>query len=337
MKRMSWTFLPIVAVLMAGFAGCSKDNNVTQPAPMTDQIALKTQVMQSDSVAEFSSSDEATVDDSGMQFDEYNVIAPANARGFAAVTADSIYPIKWGRRIFWNEIVRDYQVVLQGDSVAVVTITKTIPGQFWVGWGTRFSLDSVVIDTVVKKPFVEDVRRLVQFRRIAHTADPFRNWVPVAITFVQGKTDSTKQFSITSFEVTANDSSNSYSDPLGTWFRLGLFHGSIPHYFNLDTVDVKVTVATADSQAEIAYLRHGMAFGHGDRHRMRMALVSTSGGPGSYTRVYEAKFVARLPLWAILAARFNAVVDVLSHGSVYSMSDPFANEFWGMPYIVTVR
>src|SRR5882724_8804086 len=101
----------------------------------------------------------------------------------------------------------------------------------------------------------------------------------------------------------------------------------------MHNLGVRVTVSSSDGSAEIVHLLHGIAGGWPDRHRLQMTLISTTGGPGAYTRVFGSRFVARLPVWAAFAARFNAVVDVVSRGSIYSMSDPFTNEFWGLPYI----
>ncbi len=328
--------LIFLALVIAGFAGCSKDT--TQPVVVTDESAMKSQVMQSDSVAEYNSSSEASIDDNGMQPDQYGTSASSmtTGPGYTVAAADTSYPVRWGRRIFWNQVNRDYQVVIVGDTVATVSVRETLPGQFWVGWGMRVTTDSVVIDTVVKKPFTENVERRVRFRRIARTDDPYRNWLPVAITFVQGKTDAA--FSISSFEVFVNRTPfNTYTDPLNTYFRLGLFTGSVPRFSDGDTVGIRVTVASTDTAAEIAYLLHGMAWGRPERHRTRMNLVSTTGGGGSYTRIYQGGFIARLPFWALYAARYNAVVDIISKGSIYSMSEPFANEFWGMPYLVRAR
>jgi hypothetical protein len=68
------------------------------------------------------------------------------------------------------------------------------------------------------------------------------------------------------------------------------------------------------------------------RRRALMPLVSETGG----TRVYERTFVTSLPPF-VLAMRFNAMVDVISRGTIYDMSAPFMNEYWGAPYIVSRR
>ncbi len=324
---------------MIVFAGCTKDT-ATGPGGMSadeaDKQAVRTIVIQSDSVADFSSSDESTIDDNGMKSSDYEGLAKAgfDEEVITHVSGDSIYPVKWGRRIIWDEIVRTYTVTKIGDSLANVLITKTLPGAFWVGLGTR-TADTVVVDTIIKKPFTETVKRNVLFRRIARHENPLRNWIPVAISMAQGKTDGGNKFSIIS--VTATELNGTFdatvTDPLGTWFRLGIFHGSIPLFPVRDSIRVRLTVQSANDSAEFVYLRHGIDGGNLARRRGKMLLVSVTGGSGSYTRVYERTFVTSLPLY-VLIARFNAVVDVMSYGSIYDNDAPFLNEFWAAPYVV---
>ncbi|HYQ87482.1 MAG TPA: hypothetical protein VES59_09595 [Bacteroidota bacterium] len=333
-----------VAVLFAALVlgGCSKDPGGVQPIP-SDKEALQSAVTSIDSVADFSASDELTIDDNGMRSAEYDGLAKIDASDLASVSAvfaDSVYPVRWGRHIFWHQVTRKYDIVISpGDSNALVTITKILPGEFWVGIGFK-TADTVVIDTIIKKPFTEVVKRKVRFIRIARTGNPFRNWVPVAISMVLGKTrpDSLNHFSIASLEIERiGISDTTFTDPLQTWFRLGLFRGSIPRFRVGDSIRVRVTVTSSDDSAEISHLRFGIAGDGGERRRTVMHLISTSGGGGSFTRVYERIFVARLPRFlpiGVLAARFNAVVDVLSYGSIYVNDAPFTNEFWGAPYIV---
>lgn len=343
MKKLQAALLVIAAGLLFGLVGCMKDNGLTPPVPITDPQALQDAVASIDSVAGFSSSDEATIDDNGMRSPEYDGFAKTDVADFGnlgRIFGDTVTPIRWGRHIFWNLVTRHYDVtIFPGDSAALVTITKVLPGEFWVGVGMK-NADTVIIDSIIKKPFTEVVKRKVRFIRVARTDNPLRNWVPVAITMVQGRTrpDSLNHFSIASLELEQiGHFDTTYTDPLQTWFRLGLFHGSIPHFRLGDSIRVRVTVNSSDDSAEIAHLRYGIAGDGLERRRTLMRLISTSGGPGNFTRVYERRFVSRLPMFlppGILAARFNAVVDVLSWGDIYVSDAPFTNEFWGTPYIV---
>lgn len=321
-------------VVLAGFNGCSHGTSVN--TTVTDQQVLQQMVTNVDSVAEYSASDEATIDDNGLKDPDYSGIAKESAYSFGHMSAsvgDSLKPLRWGRHIFWNQIVRNYNIVMQGDTAALVTITKTIPGEFWVGFGAIVA-DSVHIDTVVHKPFTEQVSRNVLFRRIAHTSVLERNWVPVTITLVQGKSQTTNSFTLVSVEIvdSVRNVDTTITDPLNTWFKLGILRGSIPRFVAGDSITIRASVTSSDDSNEVVVLRQSVA-ARGLINRVRMNLVSVNGGPGSYLRVYEKRFRASAPVLALLG-RYNALVDVFSHGSLYSMTDPFMNEFWGSPYIV---
>jgi hypothetical protein len=334
-KRLSLLAL-LVLVILAILPGCSDKNSPVAPAQTTDGQALKTVVATADSVAGFSASDELTIDDNGLENPEFDNMSGMTFEKPVVTlhVADSLSPVRWGRKIFWESVTRNYDVTTVGDTLAYVLVTKIIPGEFRVAWGIR-TPDTVIVDTVVAKPFTETVHRKVVFKRIARTDNPMHNWVPVAITMVVGKSGGAGNFQIASVEFTeaVHNIDTSVTDPLNQWFRLGRLHGSVPVIPVGDSLQVRLTVTSADSLPEIAVLRHGIAGGWLDRRRGKMTLDSTTGGPGAYTRVYSKTFHTGLPD-GILAARFNAVVDVISNGTVFSMDSPFANEFWGAPYIV---
>jgi outer membrane murein-binding lipoprotein Lpp len=337
MKNIQSMVLLFMVVCAIGFAGCSNDAAVTQVGSVTDEQVLKSQVLTIDSVDAFSVSDQATIDDGGLRPDEYESVSMAMdnpSAGLGGVSIDSLYPVRWGRHI--TNIARTINAVIQGDTLATVTITKTITGEFWIGLGTR-TPDTTVVDTVIKKPFVNDVNRKVLFRRIARTGNPFRNWMPIAVTMVEGKTRGSASFSIASMEISDNirHYDSTFTNPLSTWFRLGLFHGSVPVFPVRDSIKVRVTITSSDTSNEIVHIRHGIS---GDRNhpefrRLRVRPLSVSGSAGNYTRVYERTFVTHLPP-RNLAGRFNIMVDVLSRGSIYDTATPYSNEFWGIPYIV---
>jgi hypothetical protein len=342
MIKLQMAVLVSAAALVAGLVGCSKDSVVTPPQALTDPQALQQAVATVDSVAQFSASDETTIDDNGMRSPEYDGLAKFgvdNISDLKRIFGDTVTAVRWGRHIFWNQVTRRYDAVISpGDSSALVTITKTLPGEFWVGVGQK-TADTVIIDSVIKKPFTQVVTRKVRFIRVARTDNPLKNWVPVAITMVAGRTkpDSLNHFSIASLELEhVGQFDTTYTDPLQTWFRLGLFRGSIPQFRIGDSIRVRVTVNSAYDSAETAHLRYGIAGDGPERRRTVMRLVSTTGGSGNYTRVYERKFIVKLPMFmppGILAVRFNAIVDILSWGSIYVSDAPFVNEFWGTPYV----
>ena len=320
MKHMHLLAEMLLIVFILLFAGCTKDTNPLSSGATTETQALKEMVTGMDSIAEFSSSDEATIDDDGAQPPDFD---------YMSTVAIPVSPVRWGRHIFWDQAVRNYNVVKLGDSIAIVTITKTIPGEFWVGIQLT---DTVRVDSIIKKPFVETTTRKVQFRRVAHFREHEHNWAPVSMTLVVGKTDSINNFSIASLGFSGRIDTT-ITNPLDTWFRFGRFHGCIPVLSAGDSINVTATINSSDDSAEVVLLRHGIFGGSHGHRRIRMDLVSVSGSSGNYVRVYEKTFKSDLPL-RTFTKRYNATVDVISHGSIFDDIAPFSNEFWGTPYIV---
>ena len=289
-------------------------------------------------MAPYTLSDEATIDDNGMRSEDYDAAdgTIADNPPMTRLNGDTLVPVRWGRHLDWHNVASDYQVVIQGDSSALVTYTKTVPGEFRVGYGIVIG-DSVSIDTVVRKPFTETITRKVRFVRIARNNDPFRNWFPVAVTLSLGQTSGGNAFSIDSVQLALRHAgvTATYSDPLNTWLQLWHRNAEVPSFLKGDSVLVRVTLTSSDSVPEISALRHGIAGGRPERRRLKMKLVSSTPVGNEYVRVYERTFKTSMAggrmMWG---ERFNLVVDVLSHGSIWSMSDPFSNVFWGIPYVV---
>jgi hypothetical protein len=330
-----------LAALMIGMLSCSNNSSTTAPpAAVTDQQAVAQIVTSVDSVAQFLSSEEATINDGGLQLVTAGggaVPTEISSELGSTRTAFSDSVVKWGRMVNVNQIVRDFNVVLVGDTVAIVTITKQVPGDFLIAWGIRPfpPSDSVIIDTVIHKPFTQVMTRKIALKRIGRDADPLRNWVLVAVTFVTAKTEGSVTFHVDSLEISDHrvGFDSTYTAPLQTWFRFGRYRESIPAFHAGDSVTVRLSVSGSDSLPEIVTLHHGIAGSGSLPFRVRMTMVSQTGVPGNHTRIFARTFVARLPQGALIA-RFNALADVFPKRCVYSQTARYENEFWGLPYIV---
>ena len=332
----------VLATLGTVIWGCSSNNNPTSTtAVVTDQQAVTQIATTTDSVAQFLSSEEATINDGGLQLIGVggNAIPAEIKYGgewfHTSSIADSV--VEWGRVINVNQITRQYTVVMVGDTIAFVTVTKTVPGDFEIAWGIRPNptSDSVVVDTVIHKPFTQVIKRRVELKRIASYSDPLRNWVLVGITFVTGKTVGSVTFGIDSLEITDNHVGydSTFGTPLQSWFRFGRYRESIPIFHAGDTVTVRLTVSGSDSLPEIVILRHDIAGSGFLSPRLRMHLISQTGVSGNHTRTFERSFVPRLPQGALIA-RFNVLADVFPNRCLYNKTAAYENELWGLPYIV---
>lgn len=325
--------LAIVVLLILGFAGCSKDNGTTNPSSMTDEEALQYQIVHSDSLAQFLASDENTIDDGAIPRDPEYGIGKANA--FVPV-------VRYARHIFWNLATRTYATRRIADTAAVVTVTSTLPGEFLIGVGTRFTADSARIDSIIRKPFTDVITRAIQFKRIARTSDPSLNWLPVAISLARAKSqpDSLNAFRVFKIQFTSTSNDTMQTDPIHAWNLLGrpLVSG-IPFVHVLDSVRIRVWVQSSNDSAEVVHLRHGVGGAATISMREKMKIITDVPMTGAYNRlrVYERTFAARtfVSVGTLdILQRFDAVVDAVSYNSIYDNIAPFTNEFWGFPYIV---
>jgi hypothetical protein len=314
--------LSLTLVLIIGgifLTGCNKDAIV---GPQNNDVSfLKEQVVTSEEVSDFLASEDVTLDDVNEREFNYDDF------GSMKIT-EPITPLRWGRKV--EKIDREITVVQLNDSIAVATIVKTITGKFIV-IGVKDSAG--VLDTVrVLKPFVLTTTRKVRFLKIDNNRDPRKNWKPIAITLVEGKT-SLNDFGIAQLEVITAIDTATITDPLSYWMRFAPGRGGVVILRPGDSVMVRLTVTSQNEKPEYALLRHSVDHKFVKRNRMQMELVSTTGSSGNYTRVYEKKFIARLPMGFALG-RYNAIVDVMSYDSINDDDAPYMNAFWGMPYLV---
>ncbi|HTK81110.1 MAG TPA: hypothetical protein VL633_02365 [Bacteroidota bacterium] len=310
-------------LLICGMAllvsSCAKDSAVSPSSgtPSTDKEAIIRSV-ESDSLGEMSSADETVIDDGSPESLDKE--------------ATAIRPIRWGRRIV--AVSRHINVDIIGDSIAIATITRTITGNFIIA--AAYQDTSRWADTIITKPFSEQVVRKIRFRRIARTSSYLRNWIPVAITLVEGATqpDNANLFEIRSIEYSFPWSTDTVTDPANTWLRFGRVMSGIPVLHIGDSVQVTLHVSSADPDTELAVLRYMTnpvpVFGV---RRVRMKLTGSLWNGTAYDRTYSATFYGALGIFTNVG-RFNATVDVLSHGSLFDDARPFSNRFWGLPYIV---
>ena len=324
----------LVGVIALGFAmmlgGCSQDTTTGPGTGATSDQQAVQQMATADSVGEFASTDETAIDDGGPLEEAF------------AKSSTLIKPFRWGRTI--DNIVRNVDINIIGDSIAIATITRVITGQFKIS--ASYSATATWADTIISKPYTERVQRKIRFRRVAHSTIYERNWVPVAITLVAGNTqpDSDNKFTITSIEFNFPLTADTVTDPLNTWLRFGRIQNGVPLLGVNDSAVVHLKILSSDPDTEHAVLRYRarpvfyLPLAPLEMRRVRMVLEGSVPGtvPGTYERTYKTVFYGALRA-GVAIGRYNAVVDVISHGSLYDDAKPFSNRFWGVPYIVFAR
>lgn len=328
MKFSLFIFLMCFFVAALFISGCTSNNgSPTTPTPVDANVAaVQSIAVHSDSTNNFNQSDSVTIDDQGAQAEEYDM------SGNAKVTASG-NSVTYGRKMYWSLSTRTYSTVVLGDTAAVVTVTRSVPGVFLV-----VTFKNSTIDTSYSKSFTEALKRSFYFKRIARRASADSNWVPVAVSIGYGysKPDSTLGFKISRVEFTANYDTSA-TDPLTTWFWLGHpLRSGVPFVAVGDSVRVTVWVESSDSVAEVAHIRHGVSPLAAGSMRQKMYLVTDSAVVGGYVRVYTRAFgVHDFALGHPLdfLRRYSAFVDVISHESIWNPAVPFKNEYWAFPYI----
>jgi hypothetical protein len=309
-----------LAIILAGLilVGCNKETTEVQLPTDTEYLAQ--QVTSADSLAEFLDSEDITLNDESekdFDYDDFIMMKPDT----------TITPLRWGRKI--ENVTKTVLVQFLSDTIAIANVHKVITGKFIVKGITSAG------DTIkVQKPYTTNSDRKIRFRKIAFTNNPKKNWIPVAMTLVQGQTASAN-YGISQLEVYTSTDTALVTDPLTYWFRMMPWKGGVMVFHPGDTVRIRLTVTSPNDSAEYVVVRHG-ALKMGNVHkeiRSRMRLISETGTSGAFTRVYEKKFITHLPM-GVGFARFHALVDVMSYNSINDDTAPFMNIFWGVPYIV---
>jgi hypothetical protein len=303
-------FVGVLAAFL--LSSCSKPS---EPRELTDRDAIEEAVTSWDSVAQYSESEYYALNDDGPKNQEYT-------EGFGKVTdpQSPITPLRWGRQIRSSN--RQVDVDIQGDTIAIATITRIFAGNFVI-----IAIQQSTGDTLqVTKDFVDTLKRKVMFVRIGRFTDRRHNWRPVAITLVEGWSP-VENFRIDTLQITTPRETIVVTNPLNTWLRFGRFVGEIPHIRPLEPVQIRVTVSSQNDSAEVVMLRWGVGWGDGRRHRARIPMVSETPISGGYERVYERTFIAHQH-----RGRFNAFIDALSHGTLFDDQEPYSNKVWGVPY-----
>jgi len=312
--------IPLALALFAG--GCKKSDEIGNPSTdfQTDEAYIAYAVANLDSVADYSEAEQDAINDDSLQDLEYQI-------GFAKVgnALDPISPLRWGRRV--ESVIRTVTVRKPDDSTAIATIQKVASGMLFI----RAERDSAgILDTVlVTKTFTDTLKRKTLFVRIGQFQDRRRNWRPAAITLVEGKSPST-DFAIDSLVISTPRDVYVVTDPLTTWLRFGRGSWEILRTRPDDPVQFRVVISSQTDSAEAMFLHWGVGPRDNRRHRARIPLVSSSSKPGGgWTRVFERTFYAHRHY-----GRFNAIIDVLSYGTLF-VDDPaiYSNRLWGLPYV----
>lgn len=326
------TPLSIMVALVLSLVGCATDTSLDVNTS-GDVQAIEQLTIQSDSLAEFQAQEEAAINDE----------SELTWEGFGK-SSTPVYPLRWGRKVESRSHVRTVTII--GDTAAEALITTTFSGNIVIA--ATYTEGSTTPDTIIRKPFVERVRRKIRFVRVGRGNDHSRNWRPDGMTLSVGNAEpeSQNRFTITSALVVYRDRTDTVSDPLNTWLGFGRHRQRVQSIVAGDSVIVRVAIMSADADTEHAVLRYrsaGMRMPpHGggmQTHRVRMRLVSSTQIGAEWERVYETSFRPSAPATMGLGGRahLGAVIDVVSSGTLFDDSASVSNRFWAVPYVIVRR
>ena len=241
--------------------------------------------------------------------------------GLGKTAADTLNPIKIGRRIDSTSFERTVEIL--GDTVAIVTSTATITGDFIII--AFISLDTTVIDTFIK-PFNMEMIRKIKLRRIGDGEVRRLNWRIEGVTPVIGGTIASTIEFLEFAMISESGDSLVITDPLNTFFNWR----ELPEFEPGDTVTVFLTLTNSSSfDAEMVLMHHG-ARSRIDKGRKRLFDDGTHSNEVADDNVYTGTFLSR----ATRGRMRNGFIDAIDWGTIFDPSGEVNTKVMGLPYMI---
>lgn len=241
--------------------------------------------------------------------------------GFGKITADTLSPIKIGRRIDSTSFDRSIEIL--GDTIAIVTSTATITGKFII---VAYILpDTSSVDTFVKSFNMEMIRK-IKLRRVGEGEVRRLNWRIVGVTPVIGGTIASSIEFLEFSMISTGGDTITITDPLDTFFNWR----ELPAFEPGDTVTVFLTLTNSSSfDAEMVLMHHG-ARSRMDKGRKRLFDDGTHGDETADDNVYTGNFLSR----AVRGRMRNGFIDAIDWGTVFDPDGEVNTRVMGLPYMI---
>ena len=241
--------------------------------------------------------------------------------GLGKIAADTLNPIKIGRRIDSTSFERTVEIL--GDTVAIVTSTATITGDFIII--AFISLDTTVIDTFIK-PFNMEMIRKIKLRRVGTGEVRRLNWRIVGVTPVIGGTIASTIEFLEFAMISESGDSLVITDPLNTFFNWR----ELPEFEPGDTVTVFLTLTNSSSfDAEMVLMHHG-ARSRIDKGRKRLFDDGTHSDEVADDNVYTGTFLSR----ATRGRMRNGFIDAIDWGTIFDPTGEVNTKVMGLSYMI---
>ena len=241
--------------------------------------------------------------------------------GLGKIAADTLSPIKIGRRIDSTSFERTVEII--EDSVAIVTSTATITGDFIII--AFISLDTTVIDTFIK-PFNMEMIRKIKLRRVGTGEVRRLNWRIVGVTPVIGGTIASTIEFLEFAMISESGDSLVITDPLNTYFNWR----ELPEFEPGDTVTVFLTLTNSSRfDAEMVLMHHGVR-SRIDKGRKRLFDDGTHSDEVADDNVYTGTFLSR----ATRGRMRNGFIDAIDWGTIFDPTGEVNTKVMGLPYMI---
>lgn len=324
-KLTSFSFPAILILLMTIYtAGCQNDN-VSDPSYLSDDEYLRTLAVNS----AFSND---TDDDDNLfagEVDDFDSGGPVTDNsGEFDTPIDSL--IKWGRRV--TGVTVNAEISQSSDTMKTVRVTRTISGNFIiVGWVNG-------VHDSVAKPYTQQQKREMVFKRVARKQNPRHNWRVYEHTAVDGQTTSPQEGKSNIVIYTAEIYKNGQlaltltgPDFTSNRFISRFFGGTGTLELNPgDQVKIRIMLTSNQSDTDhVSFHWSRNSFGF---HRESFELVSQTPGGTGFERIFEKTFTV-YPQH--MRGIHNGFISANTRKSLYD-NDPalFSSTYFGLPYRV---
>lgn len=306
------------------FISSCSDNSIETGSVQTDDEFIRSIAMNSS----FSSneddddnlffSDEMDFDSEGATYSNANNNTPL----------DSI--LKWGRRITGRDV--NVNITTFGDSLKEAEVTKSLSGNFIIIGYIAGVLDSTL------KPFTQEHRRLISFKRVGRRPNPRFNWRVFQYSAVDGetKTPQTGKDNIVMNKVEYYRNNELIMTLNGPDFTANLFMAR--HFGNNSQIDlgrgdqIRIKVYLTSNQNDqdiVAY--HWRRNSHGF-HRELFEMTSEIQKGNNFDRTFEKTFEIynQHP-----HGMHNGFISSTTRSSLFDNSTSlFSSTYMGLPYRV---
>jgi hypothetical protein len=202
------------------------------------------------------------------------------------VPVDSV--IRWGRRI--TNVNTNATITNLGDSLKQVDVVKTISGNLIIVVST-----AGVIDTV-SKPFIQEQKRIVIFKRVGNRPNPRFNWRLYKYSAIDGETKQPQvgKSNITMSKVEVYRNNNLIMTLDGPDFTVNMFNArrffNNGNFENNPNAQIRLKVYLTSNQSDQDLVMFHWARNNHGHHRVRFNMTSEIQVGSNWERTFEKTF-----------------------------------------------